>query len=273
MAKPDGAARISGTTRATAELPRFETFDPRERGPAGDGRGPDNGLVPRLVPPVIPRGRMRDRPQPVLPAPDRLSLRPWLPSDAATVVTAYRDPAIQFWHRRQLRTEAEARELIAAWHRQWQAETGAAWAVVRGDPGEALGRVSLRDVDLDTGQAEVGYWVLPAARGGGIAASAVTGLSRWALGELGLHRLELMHSVANPASCRVAARAGFRLEGVMVSALLHADGWHDMHLHARVGGAGSGAGDGDRGGEHAVGADRPLRAGQRERPAQPDVGG
>jgi RimJ/RimL family protein N-acetyltransferase len=191
-------------------------------------------MVPRLVPPVIPHGRMRGGPQPVMPAPGGLSLRPWLPSDAAAVVTAYRDPAIQLWHRRQLLTEAEARELIAAWNRQWQAETGAAWAVVRGDPGEALGRVSLRDVDLDTGQAEVGYWVLPAARGGGIAASAVTGLTRWALGDLGLHRLELMHSVANPASCRVAVRAGFRLEGVMLSALLHANGWHDMHLHAQT---------------------------------------
>ncbi|MEW2435901.1 GNAT family protein [Streptomyces caniferus] len=40
--------------------------------------------------------------------------------------------------------------------------------------------------------------------------------------------------MANPASCRVATKAGFRLEGTMRSALLHADGWHDEHLHARV---------------------------------------
>ena len=33
---------------------------------------------------------------------------------------------------------------------------------------------------------------------------------------------------------RVATRAGFRLEGTKRGDALHADGWHDMHLHARV---------------------------------------
>ena len=33
---------------------------------------------------------------------------------------------------------------------------------------------------------------------------------------------------------RVAAKAGFALEGTLRSAMRHPDGWHDMHLHARV---------------------------------------
>ncbi|MEU1023512.1 GNAT family protein, partial [Streptomyces sp. NPDC005904] len=52
----------------------------------------------------------------------------------------------------------------------------------------------------------------------------------------GLHRLELTHATANEASCRVALKAGFPAEGTKRSALLHADGWHDMHLHARIAG-------------------------------------
>ncbi|MET7707718.1 GNAT family protein [Micromonospora sp. NPDC005413] len=47
-----------------------------------------------------------------------------------------------------------------------------------------------------------------------------------------LHRLALEHSTANTASCRVATRAGFRAEGVLRGSVRHADGWHDMHLHA-----------------------------------------
>lgn len=39
---------------------------------------------------------------------------------------------------------------------------------------------------------------------------------------------------ANAASCRVALKAGFAAEGTRRSAALHADGWHDMHLHARI---------------------------------------
>ncbi len=177
---------------------------------------------------------MRHSQQPTLPAPGDLTLRPWFPSDASVVVTAYSDPAIQHWHRRHILTEDEARELIAGWNQGWRAETGGCWAIARTGTGQAVGRVSLRDVDLDNGIAECGYWVLPGARGGGIATSALLALCRWALGDLRLHRLELAHSVANLASCRVASKTGFRLEGTKYAALLHADGWHDMHLHARI---------------------------------------
>lgn len=50
----------------------------------------------------------------------------------------------------------------------------------------------------------------------------------------GLNRLELAHSVHNDASCRVAANASYALEGTKRAEGLHADGWHDMHLHARL---------------------------------------
>lgn len=49
-----------------------------------------------------------------------------------------------------------------------------------------------------------------------------------------LHRLELEHAVDNTASCRVALKAGYAYEGTRRSAALHADGWHDMHLHAHL---------------------------------------
>jgi [ribosomal protein S5]-alanine N-acetyltransferase len=184
---------------------------------------------------------MRDSEQPVLAAAGGLTLRPWLPSDAGVVAAAYSDPAIRRWHRRGIASEDEARELIAAWNRGWRAETTGCWAVVAAGPGQVVGRVTIRDVSLRLGLGEVGYWVLPAARGAGVAVRAVREASRWALGDLGLHRLELGHSVLNAASCRVAAKAGFRLEGTLHGALLHADGWHDMHLHARTGGPPAGS--------------------------------
>lgn len=59
-------------------------------------------------------------------------------------------------------------------------------------------------------------------------------LSHWALGEFGLHRIELEHSVTNETSCRVALTAGYPAEGVRRARVRYADGWHDMHLHARI---------------------------------------
>jgi ribosomal-protein-alanine N-acetyltransferase len=72
------------------------------------------------------------------------------------------------------------------------------------------------------------------ARGAGVAPRALQAGTSWALGDLGLHRVELVHSTTNRASCRVAAKAGYELEGTKRGDLLHADGWHDMHLHAKI---------------------------------------
>ncbi|MDQ1020863.1 RimJ/RimL family protein N-acetyltransferase [Streptomyces afghaniensis] len=88
-----------------------------------------------------------------------------------------------------------------------------------------LGRVALREMRLGDGTAEVAYWTAPAARGRGVAARATTALDQWALDETGFHRLQLLHAVRNEASCRVASRAGFTLEGTKRSAILHPDGW------------------------------------------------
>ena len=76
--------------------------------------------------------------------------------------------------------------------------------------------------------------MLPAARGGGVAQAAASALADWAFAELGVHRLEIMHSTTNPASCAVAVKVGFEPEGTLRSYQLHDDGWHDMHLHARI---------------------------------------
>ncbi|MFH9670844.1 GNAT family N-acetyltransferase [Streptomyces sp. NPDC017405] len=186
------------------------------------------------IPPVVPAGRMAGRAQPVLDLPDGgPQLRPWRPEDADALVAAGQDPAIRHWNLFTVADRAEARARIARMHERWRAETGAVWALARPD-GPPLGLVGLNDVDLAAGGAELVYWLLPEARGAGLAVTAVRRLARWALDDLGLHRLRLCHSTANPASCRVANRSGFTFEGTQRSALLHTDGWHDQHLHARI---------------------------------------
>ncbi|MFJ4953390.1 GNAT family N-acetyltransferase [Streptomyces sp. NPDC088760] len=189
------------------------------------------------IPAVVPAGRLAAEAQPVLPLPGGLELRPWRldDADADALHTAGRDAAISHWNLFSVGSRAEARARIERLQARRRDETGAIWAIApRG--GAAVGLAGLNDVDLAGGTAEVVYWVLPEARGGGLAVAATRRLSRWALTDLGLHRLVLCHSTANPASCRVAEKAGFTFEGTQRSALLHADGWHDQHLHARVAG-------------------------------------
>jgi RimJ/RimL family protein N-acetyltransferase len=177
---------------------------------------------------TIPAG-----PQPSLDAAGGLLLRAWQVDDVPDVVAAYADPDIQRWHLRSM-DEAEALEWIGHWERLWEAKTRVDWAVTDVASGTVLGRIGLRVLDLDEGRAEVSYWTLPAARGRGVAVAALETLIGWAFDELGVHRLELQHSVHNAASCRVAAKTGFPLEGVLRDYLLHQDGWHDVHQHGRV---------------------------------------
>jgi RimJ/RimL family protein N-acetyltransferase len=175
-----------------------------------------------------------------------LLLRPWRCSDAEAMVAAWTDPEIRRWTRYgQVSPSVSGMAQWVEWNReQWRAGVRAAFAVEAPDGGLA-GAITLRDFgrDPDGGggdTAEVGYWIVPAARGRGIAPSALAAVSVWAFapperGGLGLRRVELVHSVANPASCRVARKAGFLYEGTLRESFRYADGaWHDEHLHARL---------------------------------------
>ncbi|GII55306.1 acetyltransferase [Planotetraspora thailandica] len=186
--------------------------------------------MPSLAEPAVPPGSMAALTQPEIHA-DGITLRPWRPSDRPVVVAAYADPAIQRWHCRSM-SDDEARDWIDAWPGRWRDETGAGWAVLHA--GEVAGQISLRRLFLAEGLAEVSYWVLPGTRGRRIAPRALSAMTAWCFETLGLHRIELCHSTANAASCRVAQHAGFAVEGTKRREALHADGWHDMHLHARL---------------------------------------
>lgn len=185
------------------------------------------------IPPVVTPGRMSQSEQPVFRLASGMQLRPWEARDAGALAQSCLDPDIRHWNRPAHLTVDAAREKIHQWRGRWQSEAAAIWAIAP-DGGEALGLIGLADLDLPGGHGEFLYWLLPAGRGGGVMVEATIQVSRWALEDLGLHRLRIVHSVENTASCRIADRAGFRLEGTMREALLHADGWHDEHLHARV---------------------------------------
>src|SRR5436305_13098359 len=77
----------------------------------------------------------------------------------------------------------------------------------------AIGSIGVRTISAKT--AQTGYWVAPEARGRGLASRSLVLVSRWALGTFPIARLQLFTDVENPASMRVAERAGFRREGTL----------------------------------------------------------
>ena len=160
-------------------------------------------------------------------------LRPWVLGDDAYVRAAHADPEIRRWSPFSL-SVGDA-ELVVERRLHPRPEDPPAWVIVDRGSREAIGDLSFRWILPWLRVSAVGYAVLAAARGRGVATEAVRLASGHVLITLGWPRLELYHAVGNPASCRVAQRCGFTLEGTMRRALRYADGtWADQHLHARL---------------------------------------
>lgn len=94
---------------------------------------------------------------------------------------------------------------------------------------EIIGSCGLNRLD-ENGCANLGYWVRSDRAGKGIATAATRLLHDFGLGGAGLHRLEVIMSVRNEASHRVAEKAGAHYEGIMRGALLLSGEHHDAHL-------------------------------------------
>lgn len=146
-----------------------------------------------------------------------LLLRPWRTDDLANLLAAHQDPMLRRWLSTRLTDGAAARRWLDAQAAGWAAATRFSFAVVTAeDDRSLLGHLVVTVGTAAT--AEVGYWTAAHARKQGVAAHSLETASRWALSAqdvVPLTRLELLHAEDNQASCRVAARCGYRLHDIL----------------------------------------------------------
>ncbi|MEV7024233.1 GNAT family N-acetyltransferase [Kitasatospora sp. NPDC093558] len=117
----------------------------------------------------------------------------------------------------------------------WAEGRTGAFAITDAADGTLRGNVALYWRDREDGLAMIGYWLLPAARGRGLATRAATAVARWGVETAAARRIEIAHAVGNEASCRVAERSGFPYEGTLRASYRHKGGeYFDEHLHARL---------------------------------------
>jgi RimJ/RimL family protein N-acetyltransferase len=147
-----------------------------------------------------------------------IRLRTWTAADATLLAEASADAAIRRFslHRSRPFTLADAEEQLRECETTWLTldrlgrPTGSL-IVTDTRTGASLGQCGVDGWSAGD-VAQIGYWLLPRARGRGIATRAVTELTNW-LFALAAQRVFLTVVEDNQASIRVAQRAGFAFDG------------------------------------------------------------
>jgi RimJ/RimL family protein N-acetyltransferase len=193
-----------------------------------------------------------------------LILRPWRAADIPALAAEMRRdyPVGGMWSRPDERPfrnvlpggaerrtgpadERDAARWLASADRGWRDGDRLSFAVLVADDAGGcvlVGNVGLKNRE-ETGRigeretAEIGYWTAVAARGRGVAPAAVRAVTDWvfdAFAGTSLRQIMLVHDVDNPASCRVAEKAGYPFQELSPANPPH---WFtDGHIHLRLGG-------------------------------------
>jgi RimJ/RimL family protein N-acetyltransferase len=116
----------------------------------------------------------------------------------------------------------------------WTDGTRAGFAIQDGATDDFLGFAGFVDLHLEEAEGEIGYVLLPAARGRGAATRAVALLVPWGFDVLRLQRIELVIADGNAVSERVAERTGFVRDGVLRSKYFKEDLRSDTGIWSRL---------------------------------------
>lgn len=145
----------------------------------------------------------------------RVLVRHWEHDDLAALVSALQDREISRWVYPipWPYTDGDGVKFLELARSESRAETSAHLAIVDLDTHRILGSIALSKIDWANASADLGYWVVKAARNQGHARRAASLVIRWAFDELRLERIQLLCDPANIASQRVADALGFQLEG------------------------------------------------------------
>jgi len=171
---------------------------------------------------------MPDEPPFVPLATERLALRPLRAADAEELVNDWAVvrmlSRLPFPYPRDLTDE-----WIASTARQIADGTGYHLAITGHEAGQEMivGCIGLR-LDIKPRTGNLGYWVGRRFWGHGVATEAATRLSRWALANLDLDRLEAHAAEDNAASAAVLRRIGFRMTGTGRERFLARGGEHPV---------------------------------------------
>jgi RimJ/RimL family protein N-acetyltransferase len=150
------------------------------------------------------------------PSADGVVLREFSPDDLPMALDLATDPYVAMIGTLPVHaTEAQALGWIERNRGRWADGVGFSFAVAEAATGRAVGQLGLWLAFLDEGRAQIGYFVMPSARGRGFATAALRAGTAFAWTIPQVRRIELHIEPWNVASIRTAERAGYAGEGLL----------------------------------------------------------
>ena len=148
-----------------------------------------------------------------------ITLRPYRVNDVDSVYEAARESISELsvwmpWCHPDYSLE-ETRAWIESQPNKWDKGEEYNFAISHNTEGLYLGGCGLNVIDRSCGTANLGYWVRMSQINKGIATVATLLLAQFAFKKLKLNRVEFTIAVDNPASLRVADKAGATREGIL----------------------------------------------------------
>lgn len=127
----------------------------------------------------------------------------------------------------------DTQRLIQRWTDAYQSDNVLRWAICT--ESGWIGDIAVTRWQPAHHSCELAFSLIFAARRQGYMAEALCAVARYLMETAGFHRVELKIFPENLPSCRLAERAGFRLEGTLRGAFRRTDGsYADVRLYART---------------------------------------
>lgn len=124
----------------------------------------------------------------------------------------------------------DATNLFIDW---WNKGENYAYSIVLNETAKAIGSIDIHHIDTANHSAEIGYWLAEEYNGNGYMSEAVKIIEKQAFDE-GLNRLVIKVELSNIASCRVAEKNNYILEGIHKQMLLKYDTFRDIKCFAKI---------------------------------------
>jgi RimJ/RimL family protein N-acetyltransferase len=167
-----------------------------------------------------------------------VAIRPYQPGDALQrYEAAYESiadiyPWMTWCHPGYSLEESENR--IVESRADWEAQRAFDFVIYDKLTDKFLGAVSINQFQPIHQFANLGYWVRSSCTGHGIAATATRLCAQFGFEKLDLKRLEVVMTVGNVRSQRVAEKAGATREGVLRRRLNIGEVWHDAVMFSLI---------------------------------------